>query len=202
MADNFPLSSRPCGARIAADAKAAYVFIAGLYESKISPLKNSRPGYAIMSSPPAHNPLLNMQLGYALLRDRRVPIRTKLIALGIGAAAIGAIELLQLPVEGVLCRTAALHWRRRRSRPGQRGGRHRPRADSHHSAAPYRARRYRPANPRRTRTGFLKGEGIDGRAGRLSGAPAVPFLKSYIVFNAEQIAGLPEHYRPEKLSTK
>jgi hypothetical protein len=43
-----------------------------------------------------------MQLDYALLRDRRLPIRTKLIALGIGAAAIGAIELLQLPVEGVI----------------------------------------------------------------------------------------------------
>jgi hypothetical protein len=43
-----------------------------------------------------------MQLGYALLRDRRVPIRTKLIALGIGAAGIGAIELLQLPVESVI----------------------------------------------------------------------------------------------------
>jgi hypothetical protein len=41
---------------------------------------------------------MNMILGYALLRDRRVPIRTKLIALGIGAATI---ELLQLPVEGV-----------------------------------------------------------------------------------------------------
>jgi hypothetical protein len=51
-----------------------------------------------MSSP--LNPV-NMQLGYALLRDRRVPIRTKLIALGIGAAAIGAIEVLQLPVEGI-----------------------------------------------------------------------------------------------------
>ena len=45
---------------------------------------------------------MNMTLGYALLRDRRVPIRTKLIALGIGAATIGAIELLQLPVEGVV----------------------------------------------------------------------------------------------------
>ena len=44
---------------------------------------------------------MNMTLGYALLRDRRVPIRTKLIALGIGAATIGAIELLQLPVGGV-----------------------------------------------------------------------------------------------------
>ena len=45
---------------------------------------------------------MNMTLGYALLRDRRVPIRTKLIALGIGAAGVGAIELLQLPLEGVL----------------------------------------------------------------------------------------------------
>ena len=45
---------------------------------------------------------MNMTLGYALLRDRRVPIRTKLIALGIGAAGVGAIELLQLPVEGVV----------------------------------------------------------------------------------------------------
>jgi hypothetical protein len=44
---------------------------------------------------------MNMTLGSILLRDRRVPIRTKLIALGIGAATIGAIELLQLPVEGV-----------------------------------------------------------------------------------------------------
>jgi len=44
---------------------------------------------------------VNMQLGYALLRDRRVPIRTKLIALGIGAAGIGALEVLQLPVEGI-----------------------------------------------------------------------------------------------------
>ena len=45
---------------------------------------------------------MNMTIGYALLRDRRVPIRTKLIALGIGAAGVGAIELLQLPVEGVV----------------------------------------------------------------------------------------------------
>jgi hypothetical protein len=45
---------------------------------------------------------MNMTLGYALLRDRRVPIRTKLIALGIGAAGVGVFELLQLPVEGVV----------------------------------------------------------------------------------------------------
>jgi len=43
-----------------------------------------------------------MTLGYALLRDRRVPIRTKLIALGIGAAGVGAFEVLQLPVEAVV----------------------------------------------------------------------------------------------------
>ena len=45
---------------------------------------------------------MNIRLGYRLLRDRRVPIRTKLMALGIGAACIGALELLQLPLEAVL----------------------------------------------------------------------------------------------------
>jgi len=37
-----------------------------------------------------------------LLRDHRVPIRAKLMALGIGAACIGVLELLQLPLEAVL----------------------------------------------------------------------------------------------------
>ena len=45
---------------------------------------------------------MKIALGYALLRDRRVPVRTKLIALGLGAAGIGAIELLQLPIEGLV----------------------------------------------------------------------------------------------------
>jgi hypothetical protein len=45
---------------------------------------------------------VNLALGYRLLRDRRVSIRAKLIALGIGAAVTGVIELLQLPLEGVL----------------------------------------------------------------------------------------------------
>ena len=45
---------------------------------------------------------VNLALGYTLLRDRRVSIRAKLIALGIGAAVMGAVELLQLPIEGVL----------------------------------------------------------------------------------------------------
>ena len=45
---------------------------------------------------------MNIRLGYRLLRDHHVPIRTKLMALGIGAACIGALELLQLPLEAVL----------------------------------------------------------------------------------------------------
>ena len=45
---------------------------------------------------------MNIRLGYRLLRDHRVPIRAKLMALGIGAACIGVLELLQLPLEAVL----------------------------------------------------------------------------------------------------
>jgi hypothetical protein len=44
---------------------------------------------------------MNIRLGYRLLRDRRVPIRSKLVALGIGAAVMGVIELLQIPFESV-----------------------------------------------------------------------------------------------------
>jgi len=45
---------------------------------------------------------MNIRLGYRLLRDHRVPIRAKLMALGIGAACIGALEVLELPLEAVL----------------------------------------------------------------------------------------------------
>jgi hypothetical protein len=38
---------------------------------------------------------MNVQLGYALLCDRRVPLRPKLIALAIGAAVVGFRELLE-----------------------------------------------------------------------------------------------------------
>jgi hypothetical protein len=44
---------------------------------------------------------VNVQLGYALLRDRRIPLRTKLIALAIGAAVAGFTELLQIPLESL-----------------------------------------------------------------------------------------------------
>ena len=43
-----------------------------------------------------------MHLGYALLRDRRVSLRTKLVALGAGLAVVGVIELLQVPLESAL----------------------------------------------------------------------------------------------------
>jgi hypothetical protein len=43
-----------------------------------------------------------MPLGYALLRDQRVPLRAKLIALGAGAAVIAIIELLQIPFETIV----------------------------------------------------------------------------------------------------
>ena len=44
---------------------------------------------------------MDIQLGYALLRDRRVPIRPKLFALAIGAAVVGFTELLQIPLESL-----------------------------------------------------------------------------------------------------
>jgi hypothetical protein len=44
---------------------------------------------------------MDIRLGYALLRDRRVPARAKLIALGIGAAVVCVIELLQIPFESL-----------------------------------------------------------------------------------------------------
>jgi len=44
---------------------------------------------------------MNIHLGYALLRDPRVAVRSKLIALTVGLAITGLVELLQLPFESV-----------------------------------------------------------------------------------------------------
>jgi hypothetical protein len=44
---------------------------------------------------------MDKHLGYALLRDRRVSVRSKLIALTVGLAITGLVELLQLPFESV-----------------------------------------------------------------------------------------------------
>ena len=45
---------------------------------------------------------MNAPLGYALLRDRRVSLRAKFVALGAGLVVMGAIQLLQIPLESVL----------------------------------------------------------------------------------------------------
>jgi hypothetical protein len=51
---------------------------------------------------PSYIPSMNAHLGYALLRDRRVSLHPKLLALGVGLAVVGVIELLQIPLEGAL----------------------------------------------------------------------------------------------------
>jgi len=47
-------------------------------------------------------PLMDVRLGFALMRDGRVPLRTKALALLIGLAVTGLVEFFELPVEGVL----------------------------------------------------------------------------------------------------
>jgi hypothetical protein len=47
-------------------------------------------------------PLLDMKLGFALMRDRRVPLRSKLVAALLGIAITGIVEFLEIPVEGIL----------------------------------------------------------------------------------------------------
>ena len=46
--------------------------------------------------------LIDMKLGFALMRDRRVPLRSKLSAVLTGLLITGLVEFLELPVEGVL----------------------------------------------------------------------------------------------------
>ena len=45
---------------------------------------------------------MNAPLGYALLRDRRVSLRSKFVALGAGLVVLGVIEILQIPLESVV----------------------------------------------------------------------------------------------------
>ena len=47
-------------------------------------------------------PLLDVRLGFALMRDRRVPLRTKALAGLIGLAVTGLVEFLEIPFEGIL----------------------------------------------------------------------------------------------------
>ena len=52
--------------------------------------------------PGLQRPLLDLRLGFALMRDRRVPLRSKLIAVLLGLGITGIVEFLELPVEGLL----------------------------------------------------------------------------------------------------
>jgi hypothetical protein len=47
-------------------------------------------------------PLLDMGLGFALLKDRRVPASTRAMALVLGAAATAALIAVELPVEALI----------------------------------------------------------------------------------------------------
>jgi len=52
---------------------------------------------------PAPKPkLLDLKLGYALLGDRRVPVRFKIAAFAIGFAGLGLLGLVEFPVEEIL----------------------------------------------------------------------------------------------------
>ena len=46
--------------------------------------------------------VLDWKLGLRLLRDRRVPGLTKLLALGLGVGALVALEVFELPLEAAL----------------------------------------------------------------------------------------------------
>jgi hypothetical protein len=47
-------------------------------------------------------PIVDIKLGFALMRDRRIPLRSKIFSILLGLAVTGLVEFLELPVEGVL----------------------------------------------------------------------------------------------------
>jgi len=47
-------------------------------------------------------PLMDVKLGFALMLDRRVPLRSKLVAILLGLAATGLVEFLEIPVESII----------------------------------------------------------------------------------------------------
>ena len=51
---------------------------------------------------PAAQSLLDWRFGLTLLRDGRVPVRSKLGAFALGFAALFALEVLELPVQAAL----------------------------------------------------------------------------------------------------
>ena len=65
-------------------------------------LFGSRVAHKAMQNHSQNGGLLDVKFGFALLRDRRVPLLSKLLALGIGFALMYAIVALELPFETVL----------------------------------------------------------------------------------------------------
>ena len=49
-----------------------------------------------------HHPLLDVKFGFALMRDHRIPLRAKAISVLLGLAITGLVEVLEIPVEGLL----------------------------------------------------------------------------------------------------
>ena len=52
--------------------------------------------------------LLDIKLGFAMLKDRRVPFRAKLLAVGLGAGLIALLIGLEFPLEWLLAVVAPL----------------------------------------------------------------------------------------------
>ena len=46
--------------------------------------------------------MFDVRLGFALMRDRRVPLQSKLFAILIGLAVTGVVEFFELPIESIL----------------------------------------------------------------------------------------------------
>ncbi|MBV9866057.1 MAG: hypothetical protein JO316_11955 [Abitibacteriaceae bacterium] len=49
-----------------------------------------------------HGGVLDVQLGFAMLRDRRVPLTSKLMALALGAVGVAVLINLELPLQALL----------------------------------------------------------------------------------------------------
>ncbi len=50
----------------------------------------------------AHKNPLDVKFGIALLRDRRVPVKSKLLAFGVGLGLLALLMVFELPVEAIV----------------------------------------------------------------------------------------------------
>ncbi len=56
----------------------------------------------------AHNNPLDVKFGAALLRDRRVPVKSKLLAFGVGIGLLALLMVFELPIEAIVTLLAPL----------------------------------------------------------------------------------------------